>query len=145
MKAVIQRVNYASVEVDGKLISSIDKGLLILVGIHKNDTENEADYLIRKILNLRIFESEKHFMDKSVQDLDLEILLVSQFTLYGDCKKGNRPSFDQAMPPAQAKVFYDDFVDKFKKSHAKVKDGVFGAYMKVRLENDGPLTIVINK
>ncbi len=145
MKAVIQKVNSASVEVDGKLISSIDKGLLVLVGIHKKDTQTEADYLIRKILNLRMFESDKHFMDKSVQDLDLEVLLVSQFTLYGDCTKGNRPSFDQAMSPAQAKVFYDDFVNKFRQSHLKTKDGVFGAYMKVSLINDGPFTIVLEK
>ena len=144
MRAVIQRVNSASVEVEGKLISKIEKGLLVLVGIHKEDTQKDAGYIIRKILNLRVFESEKSFMDKSVQDLELEILLVSQFTLYADLRKGNRPSFDKAMPPAQAKIFYENFVEKFRENYPKTKDGVFGAYMQVSLVNDGPLTIILD-
>jgi D-tyrosyl-tRNA(Tyr) deacylase len=144
MRAVIQRVNSASVEVDGKLVSSIDKGLLVLVGIEKEDTSRDSEYLIRKILNLRIFDDQEKFLDKSVQDLGLQVLLVSQFTLYGSCKKGNRPSFDKAMPPKEAKVFYSDFVEKFKQSYSKVKDGIFGAYMQVSLVNDGPVTIVLD-
>ncbi len=144
MRVVIQRVNQASVEIDGKLVSKIDKGLLVLVGIKSNDTLDQCDYLINKILNLRIFEDEHFKMNKSVSDLNLEILLVSQFTLYADCKKGNRPSFINAMPPAQAKEFYQKFVDQFKQKYTKVKDGIFGAYMKVNLINDGPVTIILD-
>ena len=144
MKVVIQRVKSASVEVDGDLISSIGQGLLVLVGIHKEDTQKDSDYIIKKILSLRFFESEKSFMDKSVQDLNLEVLLVSQFTLYGNCKKGARPSFDKAMPPKEAKIFYENFVEKFKQQHSKVKDGIFGAYMQVSLVNDGPVTIILD-
>ena len=144
MRAVIQKVNAASVEVDGKLVSSIEKGLLVLVGIERQDTPKDSEYLVRKILNLRIFDDQEKFLDKSVQDLSLEVLLVSQFTLYGSCKKGNRPSFDKAMPPKEAKVFYQDFVEKFKQNYFKVKDGIFGAYMQVSLVNDGPVTIILD-
>ena len=144
MRVVIQRVNEASVTVEGKLISKIDKGLLVLVGIKSNDTLDQCNYLINKILNLRIFEDENLKMNKSASDFNLEILLVSQFTLYADCKKGNRPSFITAMSPAQAKEFYQKFVNQFKQKYPKVKDGVFGAYMKVNLINDGPVTIILN-
>ena len=143
MKAIIQRVDSASVSVDEKIISEIKKGLLILIGIHKDDKQEDADYLMRKILNLRIFDDQEKFMDKSVNDFNLEILFVSQFTLYASCKKGNRPSFDKAMPPKDAKVFYQNFVENFKQSYSKVKDGIFGAYMKVNLINDGPVTITL--
>lgn len=144
MRVVIQKVNEASVEVDEKLISKIDKGLLVLVGIKANDSLDQCDHLINKILNLRIFEDENFKMNKSILDLNLEILLVSQFTLYADCKKGNRPSFINAMPPVQAKEFYKNFVDKFKQKYPKIEDGVFGAYMKVNLINDGPVTIILD-
>ena len=144
MRAVIQRVNEASVTVDGKFISKIDKGFLVLVGIKTNDTLDQCDHLINKILNLRIFEDENLKMNKSISDLNLEILLVSQFTLYADCKKGNRPSFINAMPPAQAKEFYQKFIDQFKQKYPKVKNGIFGAYMKVSLINDGPVTIILD-
>ena len=144
MRAVIQRVNNASVHVDGKLISSISKGLLVLIGINKEDKKEDCEYITRKILNLRIFESEKSFMDKSVQDLDLEILFISQFTLYGSCNKGNRPSFDKAMSPGDANFFYQDFLESFKKVYPTIKDGVFGAYMQVNLVNDGPVTIILD-
>ncbi len=144
MRAVIQRVNSASVTVDKKVVSSIEKGLLILVGIHKDDTDKDCEYLIKKILNLRIFEGEKSFVDKSVKDLDLEILFVSQFTLYADCKKGTRPSFDKAMSSKDAKVFYQNFINSFKQEYSKIKDGVFGAYMQVNLVNDGPVTIILD-
>ena len=144
MKAVIQRVNSASVEVENKLISKIEKGLLILLGFKEGDTHKESEYLIKKITNLRIFPDEKHPINKSASGLDLEILVVSQFTLYGDCKKGNRPSFIGAMPPEQAKAFYNDFVEKFRQQYPKVQDGVFGAHMKINLINDGPVTIVLD-
>jgi len=143
MRAVIQRVEQACVEVDGKLISKISKGLLVLVGIKTDDTQKDSEYLIKKILNLRIFEDEKHSMNKSVLDLNLEILLVSQFTLYGDCKKGNRPSFINAMSPEPAKDFYNNFVEKFRQQYPNVQDGVFGAHMKINLINDGPVTVIL--
>ena len=143
MKAIIQRVDSASVSVDEKIISEIKKGLLILIGIHKDDKQEDADYLMRKILSLRIFDDQEKFMDKSVNDFNLEILFVSQFTLCASCKKGNRPSFDKAMSPKDAKVFYQNFVEKFKQNYSKVKDGIFGAYMKVNLINDGPVTIIL--
>jgi len=144
MRAVIQRVNNASVTIDDKVISKVNKGLLVLIGIHKDDTQKDCEYLIRKILNLRIFEGEKSFVDKSVKDLDLEILLVSQFTLYADCTKGNRPSFDKAMSSKEAKVFYQNFIENFRKEYPKIKDGIFGAYMQISLTNDGPVTIILD-
>ncbi len=144
MKVVIQKVKSASVTVNEKLISEIEKGFLILVGIGQNDTQKDVDYITKKILNLRIFESEKGYFDKSIQDIDGEILFVSQFTLYGDCNKGNRPSFSHAMPPAQAKIFYQNFLDNFKKLYPKIKDGQFGAMMQVELINDGPITIILD-
>ena len=144
MKAIVQRVKSASVTVDEKLISEIQKGFLVLVGIGQDDTQKDVDYITKKILNLRIFESEKGYFDKSIQDIDGEILFVSQFTLYGDCNKGNRPSFSHAMSPAKAKVFYQNFLDNFKKLYPKIKDGQFGAMMQVELINDGPVTIVLD-
>jgi len=143
MRVVIQRVERAFVEIEGKPISKIGKGLLVLVGIKTDDTQKDSEYLIKKILNIRIFEDEKHPMNKSVLDLNLEILLVSQFTLYADCKRGNRPSFIGAMSPELAKVFYNNFVEKFRQQSPKVQDGIFGAHMKVNLINDGPVTIIL--
>ena len=126
MRAVIQRVSSASVSVDNKLVSKIGHGLLVLLGIKKDDTEKERDYITKKIVNLRIFpdlsiSQGQHTMNKSVADVDGEILLVSQFTLYGDCRKGNRPSFTQAMPPEQAKIAYDDFAVELKNNYSKVR------------------------
>ncbi len=144
MRVVIQRVDSASVSVDNKVVSAVNKGLLIFVGIHKDDTQKHSDYLIKKILNLRLFDADNKFASKSLKDLDLEILLVSQFTLYADCKKGSRPSFDKAMPPRDAKVFYQNFINKFKNEYPKIKNGIFGAYMKVSLINDGPVTIILD-
>lgn len=144
MRALIQRVNKASVYVNEKLISSIQKGLLVFVGIKKDDTDKDSEYLIRKILNLRIFDGEKSFIDKSVKDLDLEILLVSQFTLYADCKKGNRPSFNKTMSSSQAKIFYQNFLQNFKRQYSKIKEGIFGAYMQIELVNDGPVTLIVS-
>jgi len=144
MRAVVQRVSSASVSVDGKLISKIGPGLLVLLGIKDSDTQKDTDYIIKKLVKLRIFPDDNHNMNKSVADTGGEILLVSQFTLYGDCRKGNRPSFIKAMKPDEAKEFYDNFAIVLKKEYPKVKEGVFGAYMKVELVNDGPTTILID-
>ena len=146
MRVVVQRVKKASVSVDNKFISQIDKGLLVLVGLHKNDTVDRFDYFIKKIMNLRVFEDDEKRMNRSLVDYNLSVLLVSQFTLYGDCKKGNRPSFTNAMPNAEAKKLYQQFVDRFRELYEedKVKDGVFGAYMQVELVNDGPVTIILD-
>ena len=146
MRAVVQRVSSASVTVDGEIISQIGAGLLVLLGIHKDDTEKEREYIIKKIVNLRIFpdSADMHNINKSIKDTDGEILLVSQFTLYGDCKKGNRPSFIAAMPPEKAKSFYEDFAKELKHIYPKTKEGMFGAYMHVALVNDGPVTILLN-
>ena len=143
MKVVIQRVKSSNVTVNEKIISHIKNGLVVLVGLHEQDTQEKFDYFIKKIVNLRIFEDEQNKMNKSVLDYNYEILLVSQFTLYGDCKKGNRPSFINAMPPNKAKVLYQKFVDTFRKNYGKVYNGVFGAHMQVTLVNDGPVTIIL--
>ena len=144
MRVVVQRVTQASVEVDKKIVSKIKNGLLVLVGLTHGDAEQEIKYMINKILKLRIFSDEKGLMNKSVEDVDGEILCVSQFTLYGDCKKGNRPSFQQAMLPDDARKMYESFIYEFKLSYEKIQDGVFGAHMKVQLLNDGPVTILID-
>lgn len=153
MKIVIQKIDSASVNVveEGgeKTISKIGRGLLILVGLGDDDPDvGDPHYkdVIKKILKLRIFEDEKGLMNRSVAVVNGEILLVSQFTLYADCKKGNRPSFVKAMPPEKAKRVYEAFVEEFKKSYTagKVHDGKFGAHMKVSLINDGPVTILLD-
>lgn len=145
MRMVIQRVLSASVEVDGTKVSEIGQGLLVLVGLGVDDDESSFAYMIKKLLQLRIFADEQDKMNKSVVDIGGEVLLVSQFTLYGDCRKGNRPSFVKAMPPGEAKELYAAFVDACKKAYdaTKVYDGVFGADMKVNLVNDGPVTILV--
>ena len=144
MKSVIQRVTSASVEVDGKIVGKIDRGLLVLIGVAQDDSEKDSKYMINKIINLRIFPDEKSIMNKSVLDIGGEILLVSQFTLYGNCKKGNRPSFCEAMKPDLAEKFFEKLIQDFKSSYPKVECGVFGAKMNVSLLNDGPVTILID-
>ncbi len=143
MKLVIQRVNKASVTIENELYSSINKGLLVLFGVEKNDSEDMIEYFAQKLLKLRIFEDEQGKMNKSVLDIEGEILAVSQFTLAADCKKGTRPSFDNAMEPKRAKEFYEKFVEILKKSQINVKTGVFGAHMQVELVNNGPVTIIL--
>lgn len=143
MKLVIQRVNKASVTIENELYSSINKGLLVLFGVEKNDSEDTIEYFAQKLLKLRIFEDEQGKMNKSVLDIEGEILAVSQFTLAADCKKGTRPSFDNAMEPKRAKEFYEKFVEILKKSQINVKTGVFGAHMQVELVNNGPVTIIL--
>ncbi|MBT3456044.1 D-tyrosyl-tRNA(Tyr) deacylase [bacterium] len=144
MRAVVQRVSKASVEVDNKVVSKISNGLLVLIGLTHEDSKEEFNYTINKILKLRIFDDEQGVMNKSVVDISGEILLVSQFTLYGDCRKGNRPSYQQAMNPDKAKKEFDNFFSCFKRQYEKVQNGIFGAHMKVDLLNDGPVTILID-
>ena len=143
MKLVIQRVNSASVTIENKLYSSINKGLLVLFGVEKDDSENMLEYFAQKLLKLRIFEDEQGKMNKSVLDIEGEILVVSQFTLCADCKKGTRPSFDNAKEPKVAKEYYEKFVEILKKSGINIKTGVFGAHMQVGLINNGPVTIIL--
>ena len=145
MKALIQRVKNSEVKIKGKTFSSISKGLLIFLGVEKNDTEKEAIWLIDKILKLRIFEDENEKMNLSVSDIKGEILVVSQFTLAGNCKKGTRPSFDNAMIPKEAEKLYEFFISEIKKSGLSVQTGVFGAMMEISLINDGPVTFMLEK
>lgn len=143
MIALLQRVIRASVEIEGKKVSEIGKGIVIFIGVEKDDTERDAQYLVNKIVNLRIFEDRDGKMNLSVKDIGGEIMVVSEFTLAGDCKKGNRPSFDRAMPPEGAEKLYSYFVDALKKTGVPVKEGVFRSYMHVSLVNDGPVTFIL--
>ncbi len=142
MKVVVQKCLESSVKVDGKLISEIGKGLMVLVGFTHTDTLKDIDYLVNKVVNLRIFEDENDVMNRSVIDETGEILCISQFTLYGDAKKGNRPSYINAMGGDEAVKLYDTFCAKLN-AIVPTKKGVFGADMKVSLINDGPTTIII--
>ncbi len=145
MKAVIQRVQEASVTVDGRLISEIGEGLLILLGVTEGDGDKEIEWFVRKIAQMRIFEDEAGLMNKSVEDKGGSVIVVSQFTLYADCQKGNRPSFVKAAPAEVAREVYDRFIAKMRErlGEDRVGTGVFQAEMKVRLLNDGPVTIVL--
>ena len=146
MKLVIQRVKNAKVEVENKVVGEIDKGFMVLLGVKKGDTTKEADYLARKLCNLRVFEDENEKMNLSLKDVNGELLIVSQFTLYGDAKEGNRPSFIEAELPDKANELYEYFMEKCKENGIeKVEHGVFGAHMDVSLTNDGPVTILIEK
>lgn len=144
MRAVVQRVGSASISVQGDEIAAIGQGLLVLVGIHENDTENDLVYIRSKILGLRIFNDEKGVMNLSVGDVDGEILLVSQFTLYGDARKGRRPSYSNAMNPDKATIFFDQFVKSMKGEYPGVRQGIFGAHMEISLINSGPVTILLD-
>lgn len=143
MKAVIQRVKNASVTIDNELFSSIDNGYLVLFGVEKDDTKEQADWICNKISNLRCFADENGKMNLSIKDIKGEMLIVSQFTLCGDIKKGTRPSFDNAMKPDEANKMYTYFVDKVKEQNIPVKTGIFAANMQVNLLNDGPVTFVV--
>ncbi|MCK4997381.1 D-tyrosyl-tRNA(Tyr) deacylase [Candidatus Pacearchaeota archaeon] len=146
MKCVLQRVNNAKVDVDGKTVGSIDKGLLIFLGISKGYNEAKLDWMVNKILKLRLWGSSQKGFDNSVTDISGEILVVSQFTLYADCSKGTKPSFEKSMEARRARDVYDLFIEKLKeKSELKIEQGNFGATMKVSLENDGPVTIILEK
>jgi len=142
MRIVIQRVKQARVEVDGQVTGAIGSGLLVFLGIAKTDSEKEAEHLVEKVLGLRIFPDSDGKMNRNVQDTGGSLLVVSQFTLYGDCRKGRRPSFDLAADPREAVRLYEYFVNKARQRAIPVETGVFQASMQVHLVNDGPVTIV---
>ena len=145
MRAVIQRVSRASVTIDGNIKSQIKTGLLVLLGIEENDTEKDIEWLVKKIIQLRIFSDADDKMNLSVQDIDGELLVVSQFTLHAKTKKGNRPSYISAAQPAEAIPIYEEFIRNLElRLGKKVQSGIFGADMQVELVNDGPVTIVID-
>lgn len=144
MKAVIQRVKNASVTVDGTTIGSIGKGFLVLLGIADSDTEDDLQYMVKKITNMRIFEDENEKMNLALKDVNGELLIISQFTLYANTKKGNRPSFIEAGAPEFSKEMYLEFVSRCRKLGYKTEEGKFGADMKVSLLNDGPVTIILD-
>jgi D-tyrosyl-tRNA(Tyr) deacylase len=142
---LIQRVSSAQVSVDGQAVSAIGRGLLVLLGIHKNDTEADGDWIARKLVALRIFEDEAEKMNRSVQDIGGALLIVSQFTLYGSLLKGTRPGFSDSMPGEQARVFYNAWLAKLRQScNLEIKEGVFAAKMAVQLVNDGPVTLMLD-
>jgi len=143
MKAVIQRVHNAKVEVGQVTVGQIQKGVLVFLGVNKNDTREDADYLVDKLIHLRIFEDSQGYLNLSSLEAGAQFLVVSQFTLYGDCRKGRRPSFDQAANPQDAEVLYNYFVERLKAKSVTVETGQFRAMMNVSLVNDGPVTFVI--
>lgn len=145
MKFVIQRVNYAEVKVDGKSVGKINKGFLVLIGVSNTDTTETADRYIKKLIGLRIFEDENGKSNCSLRDVDGALLLVSQFTLYANCHKGNRPSFTEAGSPQHAQKLYNYIIQACKNQMPIVETGIFGADMKVSLENDGPFTIIFDE
>jgi D-tyrosyl-tRNA(Tyr) deacylase len=144
MRLVIQRVKESHVTIDGSTTGSIRSGLLVLIGISRQDTPADADYLLDKLLSLRIFPDDSGKMNRNVVEAGGSLLLVSQFTLYGDCRKGRRPSFDQAAPPELAQVLYDYFVQAARNGPIPVATGIFQATMEVHLVNDGPVTILLD-
>jgi len=144
MRVVIQRVTEAHVDVAGATVGAIRTGLLVLVGVTSTDTQKDAEYLADKIIHLRIFPDDVRRMNRSLLEAQGELLVVSQFTLYGDCRKGRRPGFDEAAPPEQAKTLYDYFVERLRLSNTIVETGVFQAEMEVHLINDGPVTFVLD-
>ncbi len=141
---VIQRVIESSVSIDGEVCGSINKGFMVLIGIGEGDNEAVCDKMVRNLVNMRIFEDENGKTNLGLSDVNGELLLISQFTLYADCKKGNRPSFTQALEPVESERLYNYIVDECKKSIKVVETGRFGADMKVSLVNDGPFTIVLD-
>ena len=145
MRLVIQRVKNAQVKIDNKIVGKINQGFLVLLGITHEDTQRQADYLVKKLCNLRVFSDEKGKMNLALKDINGELLIVSQFTLYADCSAGNRPSFIKAAKPEQAEQLYNYFCEECKKNEIKVEQGIFGAEMKVELLNDGPVTIILEK
>ena len=144
MKCVVQRVNNASVSVDGNICGKISKGLLVFLGISDDDAEQDIKWMADKIIGLRIFEDENDKMNFSLTDIKGELLIISQFTLFGNCKKGKRPDFTAAGKPDFAEMMYNKFVDYCRNNLEKVETGIFAADMKVNLENDGPVTLIID-
>lgn len=145
MKLVIQRVTDAQVSVDNEVIGKIGKGFMVLLGVTHTDTKKEADYLVKKLTNLRVFEDENEKMNLSVKDIQGELLIISQFTLYADCSSGNRPSFVNAGKPEMANELYEYFIEECRKLGFKVETGSFGAHMDVQFTNSGPVTIIMEK
>ena len=143
MRAVVQKVSSSKVTVDEEVIGQINHGLLVLLGVTHDDTSKDVDYMVDKVTNLRIFEDEDEKMNLSLKDVGGEILAVSQFTLYGDARRGRRPSFSDAARPEVANPLYEEFVEKIKKQGINVRTGKFGAHMMVNLTNDGPVTILL--
>ena len=144
MRAVVQRVASSRVNVDENITGEIERGLLVLLGVTHEDSSADVDYLLEKIVNLRIFEDENEKMNLSLKDINGELLVVSQFTLYGDCRKGRRPNFTNAAKPDLANELYEEFIEKASKQNIKVGTGKFGANMMVELTNEGPVTILID-
>ena len=144
MRAVVQRVSRARVDVDGDTVGAIERGLLVLLGVQAPDTERDADYLAAKIVGLRIFNDAQGKMNLDVQDVHGGVLVVSQFTLYGDARKGRRPSFVQAAPPEKAEHLYEYFLEATARLAVPIAHGVFGAHMQVHLVNDGPVTLLLD-
>nr|WP_307760075.1 D-aminoacyl-tRNA deacylase [uncultured Peptostreptococcus sp.] len=144
MRAVVQRVVSSNVKVDGEVTGQIEKGLLVLLGVGEDDTEKDTSYMVEKIVNLRIFEDEDDKMNLSLKDVGGELLVVSQFTLFGDCRKGRRPGFSDAARPDKADEYYIDFVNKAKEMGIKTETGRFQTHMMVELINDGPVTLLID-
>lgn len=144
MKVLVQRCDKASVSVDNKIVGKIDKGMMILVGFTQTDTSDNIDYMVEKVLNLRIYDDEQGIMNKSILETGGSILSVSQFTLYADTRKGRRPSYVNALNGEKATLLYDEFNQKLRE-HVHVETGIFGAEMKVELINDGPVTIMLEK
>ena len=143
MKLVIQRVKNAKVEVEGKVTGKIEQGFLVLLGVTHNDTKEKADYLVKKLCNLRVFEDENGKMNLDIKKINGKLLIVSQFTLYANCKDGNRPSFIEAAKPEIANELYEYFCKKCQEKEIEVQTGIFGADMQVSLTNDGPVTIIL--
>ena len=145
MRVVLQRVNHAAVRIDGETVGQIQKGYLLLVGLAPEDTDEQLDWMVHKIVNLRVFEDENGKLNRALADVNGEILSISQFTLYADVKHGNRPGFSKAAKPEIAVPLYDRFNEKLRQAGVHVETGRFGADMKVELENDGPVTILYEK
>ena len=145
MKFIVQRVNKSQVEVEEKIVGKIDKGFMVLIGITHNDTKEIADFLVKKLINLRVFEDENGKMNLSLKDVQGSLILISQFTLYADCSSGNRPSFTNAAKPEFANELYEYIIEECKKQVPNVQTGIFGADMQVSLVNDGPVTIILEK
>jgi D-aminoacyl-tRNA deacylase len=144
MRAVIQRVSRASVRIDGRIQGSIQHGMLVLLGIRASDTTTDLQWLAEKVINLRIFEDQQGKMNRSLADFDGEMLIISQFTLYGDCRKGRRPGFSSAAPPEIAEPLYQQFIEEVKNKQVRVATGIFQATMEVELVNDGPVTLLLD-
>lgn len=144
MKAVIQRVKKASVEINGRVVGKIDRGLMVLLGISRNDSIHDIKWMVNKIVHLRIFEKENGKLDESLLDIDGGLLVVSQFTLYGDCSRGRRPSFSDAMSAEEAKVLFELFLTEAREKVRNVETGIFQAAMDVILVNEGPVTLIID-